>query len=493
MVKNMKILLVNPMFPFAPVKLHRKNTPINLGILYIASMLIEKGHEVKVTISNSIDFLATLKKFNPNVVAFSICIQQYPLGLELSKQVKRFNKDCKVIMGGYFPTFSYDYILNNNPYVDFLVIGEGEETSCELINHLETNKRNLLNIKGIAFKKGNKIIFTGHRPLIQNLDSLPMPARYLTKKKMPFILASRGCYYNCNHCFIKNFYGRKIRRRSLDCIINEIKIMKEKDYKEIAFFDDIFFDDYSRMLKFCELIRKNNLNKLSFKVASKLEFILEHSGILKELNGVNFSDISFGIPTLSSVDEFNSKHLAQLKKLKKIIKDNPQVKFILFYIINNLQPKETKESILYGMNTILNLFSKLKNVYIGPFILTPLSGNDIYCKVRERIKMSEDWIKYDFDHCTYDYNNLKGRGIEKLFDKFDKELIRNKLYPSFTMIHLPFFKIFYFIFNFFTCSFSTKAKSLIIIDMINVFIKNIFKHKKDKIQLREYMLRKYYF
>ena len=493
MVKNMRILLVNPMFPFVPIKLHRKNTPINLGILYIASMLIEKGHEVKVTISNTMDFLATLKKFNPNVVAFSICIQQYPLGLELSKQVKRFNKDSKVIMGGYFPTFSYNYILNNNPYVDFLVVGEGEETSCELINYLETNKRDLLNIKGIAFKKGNKIIFTGHRPLIQNLDSLPMPARYLTKKKMPFILASRGCYYNCNHCFIKNFYGRKIRRRSLDCIINEIKIMKEKGYKEIAFFDDIFLDNHNRILKFCELIRKNNLNKLSFKVASKLEFILEHPDILKELRGVNFSDIGFGIPTLSGVDESNSKYLAQLKRLKNIIKDNPQVKFILFYIINNLQPEETKESILYGMNTILNLFSKLKNVYIGPFILTPLQGNDIYCKVRERIKVSEDWIKYDFDHCTYDYNNLKERDIEKLFDKFDKELIKNKLYPSFTMTHLPFFKIFYFTFNFFTCSFSNRAKFIIIIDLLKVFIKNLFKSKKTKVPLREYMLRKYYF
>jgi len=489
----MKILLVNPMFPFALDALHRLNKPINLGVLYIASMLIKNKHKVKVAVSNSMDFLATLKKFNPDVVAFSICVQQYPLSLELAKQVRRFNKDCKVIMGGYFPTFSYKYILKNTSNVDFIVIGEGEETFCELVGYLETNEEDLSNIKGITFKRKNKVIFTGQRPLIQNLDALPMPARHLTKKKMPFILASRGCYYNCSHCFIKNFYRRKIRKRSLISIINEIKIIKKKGYKWIAFFDDIFFCDYNRILRFCDLIRKNNLNKLSFKAASKLEFILEHPNILKELRDVNFSDINFGIPTLSNIDKSNSKHLAQLKKLKKIIKDNQQVKFMLFYIINNLQQKETKESITYGTNTIFNLFFKLKNVYLAPFILTPFPGNDIYSNIKNRIKINEDWIKYDYFHCMYNYNELKGKDIEKIFYKFDKKVVKNKLCPSFSMNYLPFFNIFSFILNFLTCSFSTKTKCIIIIDLLKVLIENLFKSGKDKILLREYMLRKYYF
>jgi len=492
MVENMKILLVNPMFPFAPTKLHRKNTPINIGILYIAAMLIEKGHEVKVAISNNIDFLATLKKFNPSVVGFSICVQQYPLSLELARQVKEFNKDCKVIMGGYFPTFSYKYILKNTSNVDFIVIGEGEETFCELIGYLKTNKEDLSNIGGIAFKKGNKIIFTGHRPLIQNLDSLPMPARHLTKKKMPFILASRGCYYNCSHCYIKNFY-KNIRKRSLVNIVEEIKKLNKLGFKKISFLDDIFLDDYNKILKFCELIKKDNLNKLRFNAASKLEFILKHPNILKELKDVNFSVINLGIPTVSSINDCNSKYLSQLKELKNIIKDNPQIKFMLFYIINNLQPEETKESIIYGFNIIFNLFYRVKNVYIGHFILTFSPGNDIYDKVRERIKISEDWIKYDYFHCMYDYNELKGKEIEEIFYKIDKKLVKNKLCPSFSMNYLPFFNIFSFILNFLTCSFSTKAKCIIAMDLLKVFIENLFKSGKDKVPLREYMLRKYYF
>ena len=150
---------------------------------------------------------------------------------------------------------------------DFAVISEGELTIIELTDKLEgKNNLDLDQIQGLAFKKDSEIIITPPRPLIENLDSLPFPARHLLpmekyfdvfsrQKHFATIIATRGCPFNCTFCY--HTLGEKYRIRSIDNVMKEIKIAIEKyNINCLEIYDDLFSVDKKRIYEFCDKIKK---------------------------------------------------------------------------------------------------------------------------------------------------------------------------------------------------------------------------------------------
>jgi anaerobic magnesium-protoporphyrin IX monomethyl ester cyclase len=225
----------------------------NLGVGYLSSILLSKGFNVE-----TLDFQLSheelyrqLKMANPFLVGFSLIFQYYNHRLrDLSEYLRQKGVNCHFTVGGHYPSLRFEDVLNNIPALDSVVRFEGEYTICELAERLITSQE-WTEIKGIAYRKNGKPISNDLRSLIENLDVLPFPLRNnerkytCMEKNCAFILANRGCVWNCSFCSIRKFYGTppgRIRRsRSPENVVKEIKELYEKSETRIFLFQD---DDF---------------------------------------------------------------------------------------------------------------------------------------------------------------------------------------------------------------------------------------------------------
>jgi len=224
----------------------------NLGIGYLASTLRQNGYEVEM-IDFEIDkdlILERVRDLDPILVGFSLIFQFYITRFgELIDCLRDGGIDCHFTMGGHFPSLSYEHALELVPELDSVVRFEGEVTLLELVDTLNLGA-DWREIQGIAYRKDNEVISNQLRPLIEDLDTLPLPERAFTPMSvlgmeiMPLI-ASRGCSRKCSFCSIHTFYravpGKIVRLRKTRTVVEEMKqLMEERNSKIFLFQDDDF-------------------------------------------------------------------------------------------------------------------------------------------------------------------------------------------------------------------------------------------------------------
>lgn len=257
----MKILLLNP-----PAILPRNQKDMDLfypplGLMYIAAVLEKNGYDVSI-IDAHIEGWEKINKFDekknyggitydeikerienlkPDIVGISCTTPQIRSAERIFSIIKKIDKRIITILGGPHATVRPMNCIAN-PDIDFLVIGEGEYIMLELMQRIENRKNNFDDIKGIIYRDNGKITTTERRPMIQNLDELPFPARHLVpmnryfeanyrnnvfKKRWTSIASSRGCPYECNFCTVRLSMGRVWRFRSPENVIKEIELIKK--------------------------------------------------------------------------------------------------------------------------------------------------------------------------------------------------------------------------------------------------------------------------
>ncbi len=204
-----------------------------------------------------------LDDYDPDIVGITVMTPMLFSGLNVAELVKSKNYDIPVVFGGVHPTIMPEEIINNSN-VDIVVRGEGEKTFLEILQ----NYNNLNNILGVTYKKKDKVINNPPRPLIQNLDELPFAARHLLLDYTKYppesfgnIFASRGCPYNCIFCASNKIWGRRVRYRSPENIIEEIKhIKKNFKTKLFRFEDDSFTLKKKWVFELCDLMIEQKVN-----------------------------------------------------------------------------------------------------------------------------------------------------------------------------------------------------------------------------------------
>lgn len=225
-----------------------------LGVMYLAGMLKQAGHEVRAALPNKRSVVAVLRSFPADVLAYSVITGAHQRYLALNRWIrKNLAPSALSVFGGPHPTYFPDFIDNYS--VDAICMGEGEEAFLDFVTRLERGEDFFLT-KNCLVKYQDRIYRNPLRPEIADLDSLPFPDRglldihpsYINKKLRAFI-ASRGCPYNCSYCFnpaYRELYRRNgltahVRRRSVDNLIAEIQLVRENyGMRSIAFYDDIF-------------------------------------------------------------------------------------------------------------------------------------------------------------------------------------------------------------------------------------------------------------
>jgi magnesium-protoporphyrin IX monomethyl ester (oxidative) cyclase len=270
-----------------------------MDISYVAAVL-EKQHEVLVIdvpnegwelleeieggkyrqgLSNT-EIVTRIQKFQPKLIVISVPYSGWSTAaFAVAETIKAANPNLKIALIGLHPSSRPNECLTQ-VNVDFVVIGEPEITTLELANTIEKGAiQNLKNVKGLGFIEDNKVTITASRPFIEDLDTLPFPARHLlpmkeffeAAKKIPIsgnlkkpsirMLTTRGCPYNCVFCSNNITMGRKWRARSAESVVAEIEqIVKTYGKHQIDFLDDNIAFNRERLVKICNLLIEKRLN-----------------------------------------------------------------------------------------------------------------------------------------------------------------------------------------------------------------------------------------
>jgi radical SAM superfamily enzyme YgiQ (UPF0313 family) len=242
-----------------------------LGVLYISAFIKKtfQDLEIKVTNGYNIGVKKTLKeieKFDADLLGFSFSSQ---LAQSAYKLINKVKKDKMVVCGGPHPSIMPEEVLEESA-ADIVVIGEGEITFKEILEYYH-EKKELGEIKGIAYKRKRKIVKTQLRPMVKDVDSIPMPDRGLinmneysgyvmskNKKDMHFI-SSRGCPFNCVFCS-NPVWRRTCRLRNPKKVVDEIEVLKEMGATELFDESDTFNLSRDWVLRFCDEMIKRKIN-----------------------------------------------------------------------------------------------------------------------------------------------------------------------------------------------------------------------------------------
>ena len=192
---------------------------------------------------------------------------QLPDAIRTAKIIKKIHPDTLVLIGGPHSSVAGEEILRDVPEIDLAVAGEGEETFTEILEW-RAGRRGLESIKGICYRDGGAIRTNERRPLIEDLDKLPMPAYHLVdidkyfksieKKKGKWVfkehrvfpvLTTRGCPYGCIFCTIHLHMGRRARFHSVDYVMDNIRhIIDNFGVEHLYFIDDNVSMDRERFI-----------------------------------------------------------------------------------------------------------------------------------------------------------------------------------------------------------------------------------------------------
>jgi anaerobic magnesium-protoporphyrin IX monomethyl ester cyclase len=245
----MKVTLISPWYvTFGEFKHADK-----LGMLYLASYLEKEGTEVEIIDALWEDIArdnlkGRLVKSKPDVVGLTCYTENRFQVFDIVRMVKDFNPRIVTVLGGPHVTDAAEDTLRNLPELDYVVKGEGELTFFELCQRIEEGK-DVKSMQGIAFFQENRYFENSPRNLVDDLDSLPFPARHLHEKyknldpermfyyerefgeygeklSSVVIMVSRGCPYNCWFCSNTEFWGNRTRFRSLENVITELELLK---------------------------------------------------------------------------------------------------------------------------------------------------------------------------------------------------------------------------------------------------------------------------
>ncbi len=240
----------------------------NLGLQYLSAMLKKHGHRTELVFDPALfddcqiqaGFLHRLFSFEeqvvddilesqPDLIGFSLLTDNYPWFKRIAKALKE-RADIPIVVGGIHATSVPDVVIRE-PFVDYLITGEGEYPLLALVDHL-AGKTPIEDVPSLWYKSGDTVRRTSALPKIADLDEIPIPDKDLFYDKAPmyskiyFMEASRGCAYKCTFCHHsvekdEPQTKRSYRLRSVPHVIDELVRAKQKYRMHSVYFTDELF------------------------------------------------------------------------------------------------------------------------------------------------------------------------------------------------------------------------------------------------------------
>ena len=430
----MKILFVEPPKEFWFVM--GEYLPPPLGILQLAAFLEEKGDDWDLEV---LDCQAEelkwsglerrLESANPDLLvpsALATC-NAYTI-LRTVSLAKKIDPDIKTVVGGQHFTALAQESLEQYPEIDFIVRGEGELTLLELVSSLDREKSQL-NIPGLSFRHKNKIVHNPPRPLIKNLDDLPLPGyhfiedhahkyhfRMMANRQDGYAMveASRGCPYQCTFCSQWKFWGGRLRVKSPERVVDEIEYLSQEQGINFHWLTDDNLGLGPHTRKLCdELIKRGLSEDVKWFVQARSDAIIKNQDVLPELRKAGNYWVMAGLERHdpATINSYHKGIRTEDSRLAmNLLKDHDifaQATFITGDRSDSHQSMEEFREFVNYVDPDIAIF----------MILTPFPGTELY-ETAQRNGWLEDynWSNYDMVHAVMPTQHLTRNEVqEELF------------------------------------------------------------------------------
>ena len=400
-----------------------------LGLMYVAAYA-ERNTEHKIeildTVVEKMDYPTIereIERRKPDIVGIQVMTFMLIDVILTAKIIKRVNKEIKIVLGGPHVNIYPDETISI-PEIDYIVLGEGEVPFTELIQNIE-NAHKLKKIRGLVFKEGEKIVNTGSRELIENLDTIPFPARHLTPYKKYYsllanrspvttMMTSRGCPYKCLFCD-RPHLGKKFRARSAGNVVDEMEECVDMGIKEFFLYDDTFAVNRQRAFDICNEIMNRDLD-IGWDIRTRVDNV--NKELLEKLREAGCERIHYGI------ESSNPEILKVLRKgitieqAKEAFKMTKEVGITTLAYFMLGSPRETKSQIL----ETIKFAKKLNPNFVHFSITTPFPATPLYYMGLEEGQLKSDYWKEFAKSPTKDFvpklweENLSGEELVELIN-----------------------------------------------------------------------------
>ena len=409
-----------------------------LGLLQLASFLKQNNVECKLIPGHykKQEFFNILKKQAKkyDVIGTTCLTPEYNIACDVLRFAKQTNPNIKAIIGGHHVTWLDKEVLQN-PFIDIVARGEGEQT------FLDITKKKIEDIKGITYRKNNKIQKNENQKPIEiipklNKEIIKNYNKTIKKSEIKFFQfnynSTRGCPYNCSFCTEPLYWGKRIRFKDINHVKQEIDlILDNKKCKRIFFMDSNFTINPKYVEQFCKKVKNKNA---SFKCYTKINYYPKEIANLLKKTG--FDVVHFGVEHFNKEIQKSINKVSSLNNIKKTLKNAKSAKQKTgIYIVIGL-PGDSVEKSKYNFKQVQELVKENLLDEVIPFIFIPYPGTDQFTnpsKYKLNI-LTKDFSKYTRTHSpVISYDNFTNNEIEimfKLFSDYAYELSLKNPYTS---------------------------------------------------------------
>ncbi|SEQ12515.1 B12-binding domain-containing radical SAM protein [Flavobacterium urocaniciphilum] len=407
-----------------------------LGLLYVSGYFKSKNINNEVfdsTFSNQKTQLEFILEKAPKV----ICIYTNLMTkIEVIKLIKILKTSIynfpKIVLGGPDVTYNIENYLKAG--ADYLVIGEGEETTFELYNAI-INQTDLQEVDGIAFLENNQVIETKSRTKFKELDQLPLPNReaismqnYLDTwkknhgKSSMTISTQRGCPYTCKWCSTA-VYGQSYRRRPANLVAAEMKMLKEKYNPDALWFvDDVFTVSHKWLTEFHSEVKKQDAI-IPFECITRAERLNDE--ILDLLKDIGCFRIWIGAESGSQkiIDLMDRR--VDINQVKETIQKTNAKGMETGTFVMVGYPEETQEDI----EKTIHYLKEANPTEYTITIAYPIKGTSLYNEIEDKITIQPNWetstdreidFKRTYPRKFYNY------AVSKVVNEVEYSRLKNK-------------------------------------------------------------------
>jgi anaerobic magnesium-protoporphyrin IX monomethyl ester cyclase len=386
---RVKILLVYP--PFLDPRLDPediRHPPI--GIHYVAAALQARGHAVDTLNRHERDtsperWAGELRARRPRVIGFSILHANRWGGIELARVAKQVDPAVTTVFGGVGATHLWEHLLANFPEIDYVVLGEGEESFPALVECIERgDASSATSLPGLALRRDGRPARTAARRPVRELDALPMPARHVD---LAHLALTRGCVSNCTFCGSPAFWGRRVRSHSAAYFVEQMACLRARGRRFVHVSDDTFTLDRGRVIEACRGIVGRGLD-IAWAAISRVDAVDEE--VLAWMRRAGCVQISYGVESGSAA--------IRRRLNKRIREDDVRRAFDLTqrygilaraYFIYGC-PGESRATI----RETIELMRAIRPLAAVFYILDLFPGTALYADMKRRLKVNDDiWLR----------------------------------------------------------------------------------------------------
>jgi radical SAM superfamily enzyme YgiQ (UPF0313 family) len=476
----MKIVLINHqgLKLTSGIQIQSPSPPI--GLAYIGAYIKQHGYDyLAIDACGEALYQATPSKNDPDMLIQGLTVKQIidkiPKDTELIGLTSLFSHawflvkeiiaairyafpDIVIVVGGEHPTSAADMVLKDGK-VDFVIMGEGEETFVEILDNISKGKK-CFDLNGIAYLSNTEnLVVNEKRKRIRAIDSFPFPdwdqwsiREYINYEQVTGvnlgraipILGSRGCPYECTFCSNKDMWTKRYIMRDGKQIVGEMRYMRDKyNVSVFNFMDSTFIINKAKITQFCEELIKSKLNiEYQLPAGTRSEALTNNVINLLEQSGLRNIALApeSGSEMIRSIVKKNINYNDFIDTVKALNKS--KITASCFIVIGF--PEDNYHTLKESLKMIRKLaFLGVDDITVSQF--TPYPGSQYYRQLVESGKIDD---QYDRLSDIVSFYSSKPRSYAENIKEGDLYKIMLRMYIEFYLLSFL-FRPWRLIYNFF--------------------------------------------